>query len=233
MSSTRRAPHIAPETAERIRDAAIELFGRDGFDRVRVRDIAARAGVSAGLILHHFGSKAGLRAECDRRVTAQLFAHKGELMGAAAVAEIRRWLDEFDTYQPQLRYIARMLTDGDDELFAVLLTGTRHLVDEQVAAGVMRDIGDRDAVSAYLTIAGLAPLVLGQQLASAMGEAAMSAAMYRRLTLPVTEIYTGGLYTDDTFLTLARQALAVGPASDEGNSSPLPHPDPESKGQPL
>ena len=44
----------------RIRDAAIECFARQGF-AVSVRAIAAHAGVSPGLVIHHFGSKAGLR----------------------------------------------------------------------------------------------------------------------------------------------------------------------------
>ena len=48
----------------RIRDAAVARFGRDGFG-VGVRAIAADAGVSAALVIHHFGSKDGLRAECD------------------------------------------------------------------------------------------------------------------------------------------------------------------------
>ena len=48
----------------RIRDAAIELFGSRGFD-VGVRAIAEAAGVSPGLVIHHFGSKDGLRKACD------------------------------------------------------------------------------------------------------------------------------------------------------------------------
>lgn len=48
----------------RLRDAAIESFAAAGFDE-SLRAIAIRAGVSAGLVRHHFGSKEKLRAECD------------------------------------------------------------------------------------------------------------------------------------------------------------------------
>ena len=41
----------------RIRNAAVELFARDGFEKTNLRAIAAAAGVSAGLVIHHFGSK--------------------------------------------------------------------------------------------------------------------------------------------------------------------------------
>ena len=49
-------------TRARIRDAAIGLFGRDGFGPATVRAVASAAGVSPGLVIHHFGSKAGLLA---------------------------------------------------------------------------------------------------------------------------------------------------------------------------
>src|ERR1019366_7238980 len=49
----------------RIRDAALRLFGDRGTDGTTIRDIAATAGVSGGLVRHHFGSKEGLRDACD------------------------------------------------------------------------------------------------------------------------------------------------------------------------
>ena len=51
--------------AARIRDAAIEQFGEHGFG-VGLRTIAEAAGVSAALVIHHFGSKDGLRKACAR-----------------------------------------------------------------------------------------------------------------------------------------------------------------------
>src|SRR5699024_4688612 len=65
MSSIRRAPHTAPETAERIRDAAISEFPADGVANTALRNVAAAAEVSAGLVIHHYGSKDGLRPACD------------------------------------------------------------------------------------------------------------------------------------------------------------------------
>jgi AcrR family transcriptional regulator len=52
----------------RSRDAAVELIGRDGFDSLTVRMVAERARVSPGLVIHYFGSKHGLRAECEHFV---------------------------------------------------------------------------------------------------------------------------------------------------------------------
>jgi AcrR family transcriptional regulator len=52
----------------RIRDAAIRLFTERGMEKTSILDIAKEAGVSGGLIRHHFGSKDGLREACDTYV---------------------------------------------------------------------------------------------------------------------------------------------------------------------
>jgi len=56
----------------RIRDAALWHFAEEGFSRATIRDIAATAGVSPGLVRHHFGSKEGLRDACDEAVSQRL-----------------------------------------------------------------------------------------------------------------------------------------------------------------
>src|SRR2546423_15267855 len=53
-----------------IRNAALRLFAERGHDAVSVRGIAAAAGVSPALVVHHFGSKDGLRAAVDEHVGA-------------------------------------------------------------------------------------------------------------------------------------------------------------------
>ena len=44
-------------TAARIREAALDLFSRFGFERVTMADIADAAGVSQATLHHHFGDK--------------------------------------------------------------------------------------------------------------------------------------------------------------------------------
>jgi TetR/AcrR family transcriptional regulator, regulator of cefoperazone and chloramphenicol sensitivity len=55
-------------TQARIRDAAIERLPKDRFAGTTVRAVAADAGVSPALVLHHFGSKEGLHRACDEYV---------------------------------------------------------------------------------------------------------------------------------------------------------------------
>lgn len=55
--SGRQSATSAQQTRKVILCAAAELFVDKGFDRVSVRELADKAGVSHGLIRHHFGSK--------------------------------------------------------------------------------------------------------------------------------------------------------------------------------
>jgi AcrR family transcriptional regulator len=54
----------AEQTKRRILHAASGLFADHGFDGTSVRQIAAGAGVSLGMIRHYFGSKEGLYRSC-------------------------------------------------------------------------------------------------------------------------------------------------------------------------
>lgn len=72
-------PRAAKGTAERIFDAAEELFCERGFDGVSVRDIAERAGVQKALVFYHFATKEELFDE----VLARYYqAHRRALEGA-------------------------------------------------------------------------------------------------------------------------------------------------------
>lgn len=55
--SRRRDP---AEKRQRILDAAAELLGAEGYEAMTAARVAALAGVSEGLIFHHFGSKRGM-----------------------------------------------------------------------------------------------------------------------------------------------------------------------------
>lgn len=60
---------LSDSTAQaKIRNAAIAHFARDGFQKTNLRAIAATAGMSAGLVIHHFGSKDQPRSVCDDHV---------------------------------------------------------------------------------------------------------------------------------------------------------------------
>lgn len=57
----------------RIRNAALSLFAQRGEDGTSMRAIAAAADVTVGLVVHHYGTKDGLREAVDSLIV-ELFA---------------------------------------------------------------------------------------------------------------------------------------------------------------
>lgn len=54
------------ERRREILDAAVQVFGEHGFDCATIADVARQAGVSAGTVVHYFGSKGDLFEEALR-----------------------------------------------------------------------------------------------------------------------------------------------------------------------
>jgi len=116
-------------TYARIRVAALEGFASDGIASTSIRDVAAVAGVSPGLVQHHFGTKAGLRDAVNEYVIAVAVETFQNLVGDGEDAEV--WATMGDTVTAwvrdnavSLRYVARALVEGDAEasrIFDVLV----------------------------------------------------------------------------------------------------------------
>ncbi|MUN06616.1 TetR family transcriptional regulator [Agromyces luteolus] len=239
---------VRPEdatTAARIRDAAIARFGAHGYAGTSLREVASDVGVSAALVIHHFGSKEGLRRACDDWLVHELMGEKDRLGDATVAATIREWLDDPARFRTSIAYLAVMLADGSpaaDRLFDLLLAETGAMLERGVADGSMHPSSDPDLRAVLITAYGLAPLLLRGQFARVLGAPLDSPAVVRRMTLPTLEFYTQGLYADTRLLDAARDALdaaadghapesrRVDPAprvrSDKGPGNPVQDPDP-------
>src|ERR1700757_5201146 len=97
--------------AARIRDAAIEQFGEHGFG-VGLRAIAEAAGVSAALVIHHFGSKEGLRKACDDFVVEEIRSSKSETIQSTDPATWFAALAEIEEFAPLTAYLVRSMQAG-------------------------------------------------------------------------------------------------------------------------
>jgi AcrR family transcriptional regulator len=225
-------------TRQRIRDAALALFGAAGYDGTSVRDIAARAGVSPALVIHHFGSKEALRAECDALIVDEVLGRKESLHDAETgdlASTMQRWLADVEAHRASLDYLARMITDDSpagDRLFDDLVQRTEAMLEQGVASGMMRESPDPRMTALIVAAHGLVPLLLERHLRRAVGEPGLSDALVRRMTLPTLELYTHGLYRSTVILEAAEAALAGtldtsrGPRSDKGAGDPNQDPDP-------
>ncbi|MEU0872921.1 TetR/AcrR family transcriptional regulator [Nocardia brasiliensis] len=78
----------------RIRNAAMDLFAQYGESRVSLRAIAAAAGVTLGLVQHHFKTKAGLRDAVDQLVGEYFYQAVHSIPGSGTPAEVAAARDE-------------------------------------------------------------------------------------------------------------------------------------------
>lgn len=192
--------------AARIRNAAVELFARDGFQKTNVRAIAAAAGVSAGLVIHHFGSKDGLRAACDEFVLGVL-ARRARAAGTPDL--LREYLADPEAYRVQIRYMSHALADDSPiaQAFVDRIVDDAEAVHQAgVEAGTMRPTSDSRALAVCSVLISLATLTMPPALARALGQEEFGPEVLRRMSAPMLELYTYGLYTDDTVLRAAAAA---------------------------
>lgn len=188
----------------RIRDAAIESFAEVGFD-VPFRTIATRAGVSPGLITHHFGTKATLRVECDAEVLRRYHALKSEAVGDPTGYLIERLAAPGDA-ATILVYMLRAIHAGGQparDFMADLVDHARAIMAETVASGMTRPSRDEEARLRYLTDQTMGALLVQFLTASDQTPDAFVASLHARrrdTILPILELYTEGLLTDRQML---------------------------------
>lgn len=203
----------APEdlsTAARIRTAAFALFAEHGIRATTVRMVADAAGVSAGLVLHHFGSKHGLRTACDKWLLERLGRDKAATIQGDTVT-IGQMSAQLAELSPYMDYIVAGLSEGGegaDRLFDRVCDMTDDLITEGTRAGTIREPEDRIAWVTTLTALSCGASMLGGQVARRLGgRALLDPDVYVRYALASMDLFTHGMFTDDRFERTVRDAL--------------------------
>lgn len=191
----------------RIMDAALRLFAERGVASTTVRDIATAADVSPANVLHHFGSKDGLRAAVDEHV-ASFFqrmldtdpAHLDTLAArgdnpSASLAEM--FASAIPPDSPLPAYLRRLILDHDpvaSELIDGWVRLTRTMMATLEAEGTVHRNEDPDARAAFLVANDLAMLLMREQLTAVLGADPLSPAGVHRWTATALDAYTHGIY---------------------------------------
>lgn len=197
-------------TSARIRTAAFNLFAEHGIRATTVRMVADKAGVSPGLVLHHFGSKHGLRTACDEWLLQRLGRDKAAAVhgDAASMGQVTAHLSELS---PFMDYIVAGLSEGGesaDRLFDRVCDMTDNILAEGAKAGTMREPQDRVAWVTTLTALSCGASMLGGQVARRLGGATLlDPAVYARYAMASVDIFTHGMFTDDRFVRSVAEAM--------------------------
>jgi AcrR family transcriptional regulator len=194
--ATRSEPSSDLTGYARIRNAALECFARDGFEASSVRAIARTAGVSPGLVQHHFPTKARLRDAVNAHVVALAAAPFADLPLAAADADPFEALGERITrllgeHPDALRYTARATLDGDEaalELFGAFVAIARSQWDALAREDRLRAGIDLEWAALHPVIFNLGVVLFREAIERQLGEPLFSAHGLERLNVAMTTL---------------------------------------------
>jgi AcrR family transcriptional regulator len=188
----------------RIRDAALRLFAERGLDGTTIRDIAKAAGVSGGLIRHHFGSKDDLRAACDSYALDQLMRIKEQAVLDGQLANPAFMSAAHPTVLLTYRYLARSLVDGSpaaESMFDEMV----ELCEAWLARHNPGQMADPRGYSAALVAMQSGLLMMHGQLSRWLGADIFTAEGHLRLAGALIDFYSQPLLSPE----LAEQARAT------------------------
>lgn len=185
----------------RIRDAAIDQVGQHGFN-VGLRAIAQAAGVSAALVIHHFGSKDGLLRACDDYIAEQVREAKSESLRAADPSSWLRQVAEIESFAPMVAYLVRSMQSGGElakSFWQRMIDNAEEYLEEGVRAGTLKPSRDPKARAKFLGMVGGGSLLLYLQMHDTPTDLRAVLRDYGEdMMLPALELYTNGLMTDST-----------------------------------
>ncbi|NIB41600.1 TetR/AcrR family transcriptional regulator [Pseudomaricurvus alkylphenolicus] len=192
-----RSPDENTEKRQRLLDVSLKLFAERGFDAVGMREIAAEAEVSLGLIRIHFGSKDGLRQELDAFVLRELasmyegIAELGEAAGLEGLADdIVAFIERDRDVMLYLRTALLQKNQGSLAMMQEIRDITRRYIDTCEAQGNLQPDVDKEQAALMMFFDLLGPLILEpfshQLYGASMYDASMVAARNKMLSRMLT-----------------------------------------------
>jgi AcrR family transcriptional regulator len=185
----------------KIREAALRLFGTSGFG-VSLRTIAQAAGVSPGLVIHHFGSKDGLRAAVDESVLS-VFVERFDSLPQDLPADLlsRAMANIFSDVlgpSPDIRqYLRRCLLDetpAGTTIFDEMVVATRRGLELLERRGGIRSDADPEWRPFQVLSVVLGPLLMEPVMQRNIGEPAYAPDVVRRRTSANLDFLSRGLF---------------------------------------
>ena len=162
----------AIDSREHLIEVATKVFAREGFAGTSLRMIAVEAGVSAALLVHHFGSKQRLIEQTIETTLGEWMREKDHLAELPLSEALGQWPQTAQDGHQKLAFFKQVMLSGGKP--AQLLLERMHLeAKERLTAmtksGVMRDVADIDTAALLLAVYGMAPLILSDSIKKILG----------------------------------------------------------------
>ena len=206
MRSVLQVPQGDLTAKATIREAALRLFADRGPDGVTVREVAAAAGVSPALVMHHFGNKKGLCEAVDEHVARTFDAMldaisdagmKEALVGGDATSLAEAFVAGFPPGSALPDYLRRLWLTNDptgDRVFHRWLAESERVLVALEEAGIARPSKDRRVRAAFLLVNDLAAVLLARQIRDALGIDVQTPAGMAAWTSEAVDVYARGAF---------------------------------------
>jgi TetR/AcrR family transcriptional regulator, regulator of cefoperazone and chloramphenicol sensitivity len=187
----------APQTQERILEAALEGFARDGVAATSIRDVASSAGVSPGLVQHYFASKAALRAAVDEQVKeAARAALEVRVVDGDVIEDLAERLTALvGDHFVALRYVARGVAERDPAAMAIFDTLTqlcRDQLAELQGRGMLRPDLDLDWAALHTVLINLGTVIMEPGVSDQLGKPFLAKRQLERWKVATTKLFVEG-----------------------------------------
>ncbi len=193
----------------RIRQAALTQFAEHGYERTTIRSIAADAGVSPGLLRHHFGSKEALRDAVDAHVLQEIHRLSTEAMQGSDLGDLGPSIAKRNAIGPYQAYLVRALMDRSPTITA-MFDGMIATAEEWLARADKNrtdaPFADRKIRAAVLNAMALGVALMHDQLSRVLGVDIFSPEGDRQVALAALDIYSHALLSPELAAS-ARDAL--------------------------
>lgn len=204
-------PRGGPRAAagrDRLLLVAMRLIAERGYDSVTVRDISTEAGVSVGLINHHFTSKEGLRQAVDDYFIQRTGAALHRSIEATEDFDLdriatyqRRWIMTAEPEWPHfLAYLRRAIMEANpwgEALFRRYYDSIRTLIDRMDAKGMVSPQSDRLWLPFLYMFIIIGPLVLDPFIRSMLGKSTYEPEMWGRFQRAAHALFWDGARTEN------------------------------------
>jgi len=149
------------DPAERILDAADELFSARGIAGVSVRDVAERAGVKKASVFYHYKSKDELfERVLERYYTAHARVLESVDSGGDVSERLHRFIDAYldfiEDHHRYVRLVQMEITSGSAHLPQIARgVGLLHERVQAILSGLVPDSGPLAARQFFVSFAGI------------------------------------------------------------------------------
>jgi AcrR family transcriptional regulator len=187
--------------AQELVKKGVELFSEKGFESVSVREITNAAGVSPGLLIHHFKSKEAFIKACIEDVFGEVLSFKTEPNPLDITSQLNKWKSNPEFYKTPLKFFKAVMaskTDYSKQLFELFLEGSRKVLEDGVEKGLVNKPSSLEMTNLVLAVNSLGTILLSDYIRDQLGGEFTDPEYAQGFMQASLEIYTNGVYTPQT-----------------------------------